>query len=145
MTPHKILTSLVLASGLVALSQGAEARIVCEGNFQIVNGLPVSTPYCREMTLGVVARSYGWRVSDDAIRYSESTKSQLCRAIGYDNRVQEVCAPYPTRAATGASTEPGIGRPLPRRPPVQPDRRSPFCTWAHRLGSTRNAFLPPMR
>ena len=36
----------------------------------------------------------GWKVSDDAIRYSESTKAQVCRAIGFDNRVQEVCAPY---------------------------------------------------
>ena len=95
MTRNKILASLALASGLIVLAQpGAEARIVCDGNFQIVNGLPVSTPYCREMTLARVARTYGWRVSDDAIRYSESTKAQVCRAIGYDNRVQEVCSPY---------------------------------------------------
>ena len=34
-----------LASGLFVLAQGgAQARIVCDGNFQIVNGLPVSTP-----------------------------------------------------------------------------------------------------
>jgi hypothetical protein len=98
MTHHKIATSLVLASGLFVLAQsGAEARIACEGNFQIVNGLPVATPYCREMNLARVARSYGWKVSDDAVRYSESTKAQVCRAIGYDNRVQEICAPYSTQ------------------------------------------------
>jgi hypothetical protein len=95
MSHRKILASLALASGLIVLAQpGAQARIVCEGNYQIVNGLPVSTPYCREMTLAAVARSYGWRVSDQAIRYSESTKAQVCRAIGYDNRVQEICSPY---------------------------------------------------
>jgi hypothetical protein len=41
-----------------------------------------------------VARTYGWKVTDEAIRYSESTKAQVCRAIGHDNRVQDVCAPY---------------------------------------------------
>jgi hypothetical protein len=95
MTRYKILTSLVLASGLVVLAQsGAEARILCDGNFQNVNGLAVATPYCREMNLARVARGYGWKVSDHAIRYSESTKAQVCRAIGYDNRVQEICSPY---------------------------------------------------
>ena len=95
MTPYKIVTSLVLASGLLMLPQGGvEARIVCDGNFQIVNGLPVSTPYCRDRNLARVARSYGWRVSDEAIRYSESTKAQVCRAIGHDNRVSEACSPY---------------------------------------------------
>jgi hypothetical protein len=54
----------------------------------------VATPYCRELNLAHVARTYGWKVTVEAIRYSESTKAQLCRAIGHDNRVQEVCAPY---------------------------------------------------
>jgi hypothetical protein len=92
---RKIFASVVLASGLLALTQGgAQAAIVCDGNFQIVNGLPVGTPYCREMTLARVARSYGWHVTDQAVRYSESTKAEVCRAIGYDNRVQQICAPY---------------------------------------------------
>src|SRR5262245_27597091 len=95
MTHHKIIAFAVLASGLVTLAQGgAEAAIVCDGNFQVVNGLPVGTPYCREKTLAQVARSYGMRVSDEAIRYNESTKAQVCRAIGYDNRVQQICEPY---------------------------------------------------
>lgn len=92
---RKVLSSVLLASGLLALAQGgAQAGIVCDGNFQIVNGQPVGTPYCREMTLARVARSYGWHVTDQAIRYSESTKAQVCRAIGYDNRVQQICAQY---------------------------------------------------
>ncbi len=48
-----------------------------------------------------VARTYGWKVSDDAIRYSESTKAQVCRAIGHDNQVQEICAPYRTDGGGG--------------------------------------------
>jgi hypothetical protein len=95
MTHRKVVTALGLASGLLVLGQGgAEARIVCEGNYQIVDGLAISTPYCRDWTLAVVARSYGWRVTFQSIRFSESTKSQVCRAIGYDNRVNETCAPY---------------------------------------------------
>lgn len=95
MTHFKIVASGVLASGLLVLAQGgAQAAIVCDGNYQIVDGLPVSTPYCRDLTLARVARSYGWRVSVQSIRYSESTRSQVCRAIGHDNRVAEACAPY---------------------------------------------------
>ena len=95
MTKHTIAASLLVASGLLVFSQGgAQARIQCDGNFQIVNGTAVSTPYCRDMNLARVARSFGWRVSDEAIRYSESTRAQVCRAIGHDNRVFEACSPY---------------------------------------------------
>jgi hypothetical protein len=96
MTYRRIIGSAVLGTGLLLLANGgAEARILCDGNYQIVNGYPVSTPYCRDRYLGYVARTYyGWSISDEAIRYSESMKAQLCRAIGYDNRVQEACAPY---------------------------------------------------
>lgn len=92
---RKIFASALLATGLHAAAHDpAHAAIVCEGNFQIVKGQPISTPYCREKELARVARSYGWRVSDKAVRHSESTKAQICRAIGYDNRVREICAPY---------------------------------------------------
>ena len=95
MNRSKIITSLAIASGLFVVTQGgAEARIACDGNFQIVNGLPVSTPYCRDLNLVNVARSYGWKVSFEAIRSSESTKAEVCRAIGHDNRVREACALY---------------------------------------------------
>jgi hypothetical protein len=91
----KIAAAAALASGLFAFAQGgAEARIVCDGNFQIVRGRPVSTLYCQERELARVARLFGWRVSVAAIRDSESTKAQVCRAIGFDNRVREVCSGY---------------------------------------------------
>jgi hypothetical protein len=91
----KIAAAAALASGLFALVQGgAEARIVCDGNFQIVQGRPVSTLYCQERELARVARKFGWRVSANEIRNSESRKAQVCRAIGFDNRVREVCDAY---------------------------------------------------
>jgi hypothetical protein len=95
MTHRKIIACAVLGAGLLALAHGgAEAAIQCDGNFQIVRGQPVATLYCREMNLARVARTYGWRLSVDEIRDSETRKAQVCRAIGFDTRVDEVCAPF---------------------------------------------------
>jgi hypothetical protein len=92
---HRLMLSLGTAALILALGNGdAQARLFCDGNFQAVNGLPVATPYCRELNLALVAHSYGIRMPVDAIRYSESARSDVCRAIGNDNRVQEICAPY---------------------------------------------------
>ena len=98
MTHRKIIASAILGAGLLGLAHGgAEAAIQCDGNYQNVSGQPVSTLYCREMNLAYVARtSYNVRITVDEIRNSESKKAQLCRAIGFDNRVQEVCAPFRT-------------------------------------------------
>ena len=52
------------------------------------------THYCRAMNLARVARTYGWHISAEALRYSENTKAQVCRAIGFDIRVNEICAPF---------------------------------------------------
>ena len=94
-TTIKTAAGMLVASGFIVRPLGdAQARILCDGNYQIVNGLPVGTPYCREQNLARVARSYGMRVSVEAVRFSESARSQVCRAIGNDNRVQEICAPY---------------------------------------------------
>jgi hypothetical protein len=95
MTITKIAAAAALASGLIAVANGsAEARIVCDGNYQIVQGQPVSTLYCQERELARVARTFGWRISVNEIRYSESKKAEVCRAIGFDNRVHEICLPY---------------------------------------------------
>ena len=95
MTHRKIIASTVLGAGLLMLAHGgAEAAIQCDGNFQKVRGQPVATLYCREWNLANVARTFGWKVSADDIRYSESRKAQVCRAIGFDIRVQDICAPF---------------------------------------------------
>jgi hypothetical protein len=86
--------ALAAAALPLALVQPAQSRIVCEGSYQIVQGSPVSTPFCREQNLVRVARTYGIRVSLDAIRHSESTKADVCRTIGHDNRVSDICGAY---------------------------------------------------
>ena len=94
-TRFNLVSAAVVVSAAVALSAGStQARIACDGNFQIVQGQPISTPYCRDQTLARVARGYGMRVSAAAIRNSESVKAQVCRTIGHDLRVREVCQPY---------------------------------------------------
>jgi hypothetical protein len=78
----------------VVLVQPAQSRILCDGNYQIVNGSPISTPYCREQNVVRVARTYGIRVSLQEIRNSESTRSSVCQTIGHDNRVRDFCQSY---------------------------------------------------
>ncbi len=95
MRPGRVLAFACIALALaVTLVHPAQSRIVCDGNYQIVNGSPISTPYCREQYLVQVARSYGIRVSLQAVRNSESTKRSVCAAVGYDNRVRDTCRPY---------------------------------------------------
>jgi hypothetical protein len=80
--------------GTSALTDRADARIVCDGAYQIVQGQPVSTPYCQDAYLAVVVREYGMRTSAAAIRNNPSVKAQACRLAGQDNRVQTACAAY---------------------------------------------------
>ena len=91
------LTAFVLAGAallIAAAGERAEARIVCDGAYQIVQGSPVATPYCEDNYLAAVARSYGMKVSAAAVRSNPSTKAQVCYTIGHDIRVTDICASY---------------------------------------------------
>jgi hypothetical protein len=95
MNRFSIVSAAFAASLLVGLPLGAaQARIQCDGNFQIVRGSAFATPYCQEQNLARVAQGYGMRVSFDSIRASDSVKAQVCRTIGHDNRVREACLPF---------------------------------------------------
>lgn len=85
------LALLLLATGLLAMSGSEAAAIRCDGRFQIVQGNPLSTPYCEDAFLAAVARQYGMRVSAAAIRSSETVKGQACRLVGRDPRVSDIC------------------------------------------------------
>lgn len=87
------LSSLAAASlALLALALPAEARIVCRGEFQVVQGNEISTPYCADNYLASVARQYGVRVSDATIRNNPNRKREVCRFIGHDPRVSLNCS-----------------------------------------------------
>ena len=81
---------LLAGSFLVAAATSASA-VECEEDYQIVQRQPISTPYCRDNYLASVARKYGFKVSDAAIRNNPSRKEEICRYIGSDIRVQTAC------------------------------------------------------
>lgn len=85
---------LAISLPLLATATPAAAKIRCDGAYQIVNGSLIATPYCGDNYLAQVASSYGSRVSARAIRNNPSTKEQVCRLVGHDTRVQDICAPY---------------------------------------------------
>ena len=47
----------------LAIASPASA-ITCHGDYQVVNGQEISTPFCRDNALADVARQTGFRVSD---------------------------------------------------------------------------------
>lgn len=94
------LSAAVVAAGALSviaagtLSQPASAAIRCEGNFQITKHGRIATPYCQDNYLAEVAREYGMRVSNKAVRYNVGVKERVCRVVGYDLRVKDTCANY---------------------------------------------------
>ena len=82
--------SFLAFAGLASLGS-AQARIVCEDQFQIVDGNAISTPYCADRYLAHVARTYGMKVTAKDVR-NPSTKRRVCEFMGYDNRVYSICS-----------------------------------------------------
>jgi hypothetical protein len=85
---------LTVSSLVVVAAAPADARMRCDGNYQIINGQPHATPYCQDENLAQVARSYGLRVSGSAMRNSPSEKQRVCAFLGSDIRVREACHGY---------------------------------------------------
>ncbi len=83
---------LVLPSFLLLASGAPAMAITCHGNYQVVGGQEISTPYCRDNALAGVARQYGYRDSDATVRNNPSRKEELCRNLNSDIRVQTACA-----------------------------------------------------
>ena len=65
--------------------------ITCHGDFQVVNGQEISTPFCRDNELARVARGYGFHVSDADIRNSPAKKEETCRFLRNEIRVHTAC------------------------------------------------------
>jgi hypothetical protein len=85
----RLTVALVLSGSM--LSGAAEAKFVCRDGYQNVQGSWLATPYCQDLQLAQVARQYGWRVSDAAIRNNPNLKRRVCASVGRDIRVQETC------------------------------------------------------
>lgn len=78
---------------LMASTLSAQAKIKCEGRFQIVKGNgKISTPYCEDNYLAAISRSYGRKVSNRAIRQNPNLKAEVCQQIGHDSRLTDICS-----------------------------------------------------
>lgn len=96
--PKTLFASFVLAIGLIAsVMEPAEARIKCQGNFQVTKHGLIATPYCEEAQIARVARSYGEKVTAAEVRNNPNKKVYLCRRFGGDNRLKGSCAGYGPR------------------------------------------------
>ncbi|HZP08768.1 hypothetical protein [Methyloceanibacter sp.] len=84
------------AVGLLAIaaSTPAEARIQCQGNFQVGPYGLIATPYCEEEQIARVAQAYGWKVTATEIHRDPLKKVYVCQVLGYDNRLKGSCAGY---------------------------------------------------
>jgi hypothetical protein len=80
--------SVALATGL---SGAADAKIRCDGPYQLSGGNYIATPYCEDNYLATVARGYGMRVSGAEIRNNYNAKKRVCQVIGHDTRVAQIC------------------------------------------------------
>jgi hypothetical protein len=84
-----------------ALVQPANARIACQGEFQVTQYGLIATPYCGEEEIARVANSYGWRVSAAEVHHNALTKVYICQTIGYDWRLQSPCVGYSIHGGRG--------------------------------------------
>src|SRR5581483_10392741 len=92
----RMIISSLAAVGLLAIaaSTPAEARIQCQGNFQVGPYGLIATPYCEEEQIARVAQAYGWKVTATEIHRDPLKKVYVCQVLGYDNRLKGSCAGY---------------------------------------------------
>lgn len=90
----KSVTALAAAICLLAALTPAEAKIRCNGPYQIIQGNELATPYCEDNYLAKVARAAGIRVSNKAIRQNPHKKQEVCYFVGNDPRVSDICDQY---------------------------------------------------
>lgn len=94
----RLMNSTIGISGVAILfavaSQPAEARIQCKGIYQVSKYGLISTPYCQEQQIAVVAQTYGVRVTPSQVRNDPMTKVKLCFRFGNDVRLKGACGAY---------------------------------------------------
>ena len=87
----RTLASTMILGLLPLLATPAAAHIACDGDFQVVHGREIATPYCADRALARVAREYGYEVSGRQVRANPATKDEVCRFVGDDPAVYGDC------------------------------------------------------
>lgn len=86
--------AVLLAAAAFVATTGSAAAIDCRGEYQVVQGDLLATPFCQDNYLAHIARQYGSRVSNAEIRHNPNTKADVCRFIGHDSRISHLCLDY---------------------------------------------------
>ncbi len=63
----------------------------CDGDFELVRGSWVSTPYCRAVTIAEAARERGERVSPETLLRHPARAEEVCRFVKSDPAVHPAC------------------------------------------------------
>jgi hypothetical protein len=92
--------SAIVICGTVSL-QPVKARILCQGEFQVTKYGLIATPYCGDEEIARVANSYGWHRGAATVRTNPLSKVYICQTLGYDWRLQSLCAGYVPRGGGG--------------------------------------------
>lgn len=89
-------TALALGLTLIPplIATAAPAEIICQDSYQLVNDSWLATPYCEDNYLARVGHDYGDYASAYEIRNNPSTKEEVCRLVGNDIRVDDICSPF---------------------------------------------------
>jgi hypothetical protein len=82
--------SLLASAFVVTLvsTSGAQAAIKCDGDYQVVNGHEIATPYCGDNYTATVAQQYGLHVTKKEMREDPARRSEVRRMIGGDLRLR---------------------------------------------------------
>lgn len=81
----------VIAAVTMATAGPGQAQFNCFGRYQFTGAGTISTPYCEDEYLAFVARTYGVSATGDEMRYDLGERQTVCRMIGYDARVRDIC------------------------------------------------------
>lgn len=87
---QKIGAGAITICSLLAIG-GVQAEPICSNGFQKIQGGLIATPYCADELLAKVAREYGASASAKAIRNNPNFARTLCRLVGQDIRVKQIC------------------------------------------------------
>jgi hypothetical protein len=73
------LASLAVLSLMPLSATPASAHIVCQGDFQRVQGSWIATPYCSDRHIARFARKEGENVTGRQVRRNSELKDELCQ------------------------------------------------------------------
>ncbi len=79
--------ALMVTAALLLAGPAAAGKIVCNEEYQIVNGREINTPYCADKYLAKVARERGINVTFQELGVQPGVKDAIGRRIGSDIRV----------------------------------------------------------